>query len=199
MTLNEVRLGFAVCGSYCTFAQVFPVLEELAGLCASVQPIFSERAAVTDTRFGNASRFVEWAERVTGNRPILTIREAEPIGPKKVLDALVIAPCTGNTLAKLAVGITDSSGTMAAMAHLRNGRPLVIAPSTNDGLTVSLRSIGELACRKNIYLVPFRQDAPVKKPASLVADMARIPETVLAAMEGRQLQPVLLAPLAPTP
>ena len=188
------RLGFALCGSYCTFAQVFPVLEELAAQW-DVTPIFSERAAVTDTRFGNASTFLERAERATGSRPILTIREAEPIGPKKLLDILVIAPCTGNTLAKLAAGMTDSSVTMAAKAHLRNGRPLVIAPSTNDGLTASLRNIGELACRKQVYFVPFRQDDFIRKPASLVADMTRIPACVAAAMAGRQVQPVLLAPL----
>ena len=195
MNPEDVRLGFAICGSYCTFAQVFPVLEELAGIYGQVQPIFSERSAVTDTRFGNASRFVEWAERCTGRRPILTIREAEPIGPKKLLDVLVIAPCTGNTLAKLACGMTDTSVTMAAKAHLRNGRPLVIAPSTNDGLSTSLRNIGELATRKQVYLVPFRQDDPEKKPMSLVSDMTLIPDAVAAALEGRQLQPVLLPPL----
>lgn len=192
MRAEEVRVGFAICGSYCTFAQVFPVLEQLAGQYGTVQPIFSERAAVTDTRFGSASAFVERAEACTGRRPILSIREAEPIGPQKLLDVLVIAPCTGNTLAKLAAGITDSSVTMAAKAHLRNGRPLVVAPSTNDGLTTSLRNIGELAVRKQVYLVPFRQDDPVKKPASLVANMALIPAAVEAALEGRQLQPVLL-------
>ncbi len=197
MRAENVRLGFAICGSYCTFAQVFPVLEELAGRYGTVQPIFSERAAVTDTRFGSASAFVERAERCTGRRPILNIREAEPIGPQKLLDVLVIAPCTGNTLAKLAAGITDSSVTMAAKAHLRNGRPLVVAPSTNDGLTASLRNIGELALRKQVYLVPFRQDDPIKKPASLVSEMSLIPDAVEAALAGRQLQPVLLAPAQP--
>jgi len=194
MRAEDVRLGFAICGSYCTFSQVFPVLEQLAAVYGTVYPIFSERAAVTDTRFGNASQFVEWAERATGRRPIFSIREAEPIGPKKLLDLLVIAPCTGNTLAKLAAGMTDSSVTMAAKSHLRNGRPLVVAPSTNDGLTTSLRNIGELSTRKNVYLVPFRQDDPEKKPTSLVADMSLIPAAVEAALEGRQLQPVLLAP-----
>lgn len=194
MKLEEARLGFAVCGSYCTFSQVFPVLESLARTCGEVYPIFSERAAVTDTRFGSASQFVERAERATGHRPILNIREAEPIGPKKLLDVLVIAPCTGNTLAKLAAGMTDSSVTMAAKSHLRNARPLVVAPSTNDGLSTSLRNIGELATRKNVFLVPFRQDDPAAKPTSLVADMSLIPAAVEAALEGRQLQPVLMAP-----
>ena len=194
MTLAEARVGFAVCGSYCTFSQVFPVLEQLTEQCLSVQTIFSERTARTNTRFGLAAEFLARAEQYTGCAPILSIRDAEPIGPKKLLDVLIIAPCTGNTLAKLAAGITDSSVTMAAKAHLRNGRPLVIAPSTNDGLTASLRNLGELAVRKNIYLVPFRQDDPVKKPTSLVADMTLIPSAAQAALEGRQLQPVLLAP-----
>ena len=162
MTLAEARVGFAVCGSYCTFSQVFPVLEQLTEQCLSVQTIFSERAARTNTRFGLAAEFLARAEQYTGRAPILTIRDAESIGPKKLLDVLIIAPCTGNTLAKLAAGITDSSVTMAAKAHLRNGRPLVIAPSTNDGLTASLRNLGELSMRKNVYLVPFRQDDPVK-------------------------------------
>lgn len=196
MKLSETRMGFALCGSYCTFAQVFPVLEQLCALCRSVQPFFSEHAAGTDTRFGRSSDFLRRAEQCTGQTPIVTIRDAEPIGPKKLLDVLVIAPCTGNTLAKLAAGITDTSVTMAAKAHLRNGRPLVIAPSTNDGLAVSLRNLGELAVRKNIYLVPFRQDDPLKKPASLVADMALLPACIEAALEGRQLQPQLLAPLS---
>ena len=194
--MRPLRVGFAVTGSYCTFSQVFPELEILAGEYDVVQPIFSERAAVTDTRFGNASTFLERAERGTGRRPILTIREAEPIGPQKLLDVLVIAPCTGNTLAKLAAGMTDSSVTMAAKSHLRNGRPLVIAPSTNDGLSTSLQNIGALFVRKNVFFVPFRQDDPEKKPTSLVADFSLIPDAVTAALEGRQLQPVLLPPLS---
>lgn len=194
MNTQELRLGFALTGSYCTFARVFEVLEQLTREWGEVYPIFSERAAVTDTRFGNASRFVERAEQITSHRPILSIREAEPIGPKKLLDALVIAPCTGNTLAKLACGMTDTSVTMAAKAHLRNGRPLVIAPSTNDGLTASLANIGAMSMRKQVYLVPFRQDDPEKKPTSLVAEMSLIPDALAAALEGRQLQPLLLAP-----
>ena len=192
MNKHNLRLGFAITGSYCTFDRVFPVLEELAKTYSFVQPIFSERAAVTDTRFGNASVFVDRAERITGNRPMLTIREVEPIGPKKLLDVLVVAPCTGNTLAKLAAGMTDTCVTMAAKSHLRNGRPVVIAPSTNDGLTASLANLGALSVRKNIYFVPFGQDDPVEKPASLVADMTLIPATVAAALDGRQLQPMLL-------
>lgn len=190
----DARVGFALTGSYCTFGQVFPVLEALAAQFSWIQPIFSERAAVTDTRFGNASTFLERAERLTGNRPILTIREAEPIGPKKLLDILIIAPCTGNTLAKLAAGMTDSCVTMAAKSHLRNGRPVLIAPSTNDGLSTSMKNIGELMVRKNTYFVPFRQDDPQGKPTSLVADFSLIPTAAAAALEGGQLQPVLLPP-----
>lgn len=190
--MTDARIGFALTGSYCTFGQVFPVLEELAAHFAWIQPIFSERAAVTDTRFGNASTFLERAERITGNRPILTIRESEPIGPKKRLDVLIIAPCTGNTMAKLAAGMTDTCVTMAAKSHLRNGRPLLIAPSTNDGLSTSMKNIGELMVRKNVYFVPFRQDDPQGKPTSLMADFSLLTAAVHAALEGRQLQPVLL-------
>ncbi len=195
MSELPIRVGFAFCGSYCTFAAAFSALEEVCRRYPYVQPIFSERAAVTDTRFGNASTFLNRAEELTGHRPILSIREAEPIGPQKRLDVLVIAPCTGNTLAKLAAGMTDSSVTMAAKAHLRNGRPLVLAPSTNDGLTASLANIGTLSTRKHIYFVPFRQDDPWKKPASLVSDLSLVPDAVEAALEDRQLQPMVLAPL----
>ena len=137
---------------------------------------------------------MERLEDLTGHEVLCDIPSVEPIGPKGLLDVLVIAPATGNTIAKLAAGITDTAVTMAAKAHLRNGRPLVIAPSTNDGLTASLRNLGELSMRKNVYLVPFRQDDPVKKPTSLVADMTLIPSAAQAALKGRQLQPVLLAP-----
>lgn len=192
MRAEELRVGFAVCGSYCTFSQVFPVMEEMARIYGTVQPIFSERSAVTDTRFGSASSFLEWAERCTGCRPILSIREAEPIGPKKLLDVLVIAPCTGNTLAKLAAGVTDSSVTMAAKAHLRNGRPLVLAVATNDGLAGAARNIGTLLDKKHVYFVPFGQDDAAHKPTSLVADFDRVPETIDAALCERQIQPILL-------
>ncbi|MBR1780560.1 MAG: dipicolinate synthase subunit B [Oscillospiraceae bacterium] len=189
---RTLRIGFALTGSYCTFHRVFPVMERLAAEYGEVWPIFSERSAVTDTRFGNASTFLARAEEITGHRPILTIREAEPIGPKRLFSALVIAPCTGNTLAKLASGMTDGSVPMAAKAHLRGDGPLVIAPSTNDGLSASLGNIGALLQRKQIYFVPFGQDDPIGKPNSLVAEMERIPETLEAALAGRQLQPLLL-------
>lgn len=192
--METLHIGFAFCGSFCTFDKAIAALEQVKANFSNVTPIVSERGASLDTRFGAAHEFLREMERICDKRVIKTIQAAEPIGPKKLLDALVIAPCTGNTLAKLAAGITDSSVTMAAKSHLRNGRPLVIAVSTNDGLAASSRNIGELLCRKNIYFVPFRQDDPVGKPTSLVADFSLVSDTLLAALEGRQLQPVLLGP-----
>ena len=190
---GALRVGFAFTGSFCTLARAMGALEQTAARW-QVQPIVSETVAATDTRFGNAHDFMREMQRICDRRPIESIKEAEPIGPKKLLDVLVIAPCTGNTLAKLAAGIADTSVTMAAKAHLRNGRPVVLAVSTNDGLAAAARNIGALLARKGVYFVPFQQDAPEHKPASLVAVMERIPETVEAALEGRQLQPVLLGP-----
>ena len=190
--MEHLRVGYAFCGSFCTYSKAMAALEQVAGRYDSVQPIVSEASAATDTRFGNAHDFMREMERICDKRVIATIRDAEPIGPKKLLDVLVICPCTGNTLAKLAAGVTDSSVTMAAKAHLRNGRPLVIAVSTNDGLAASAKNIGALLDKKNVYFVPFRQDDPEKKPTSLVADFTRIPDAIEAAMRGEQLQPVLL-------
>ncbi len=190
---GALRVGFAFTGSFCTLARTMGALEQTAARW-QVQPIVSETVAATDTRFGNAHDFMREMQRICDRRPIESIKEAEPIGPKKLLDVLVIAPCTGNTLAKLAAGIADTSVTMAAKAHLRNGRPVVLAVSTNDGLAAAARNIGALLARKGVYFVPFQQDDPEHKPASLVAVMERIPETVEAALEGRQLQPVLLGP-----
>lgn len=186
-----MTIGFALCGSYCTFDRVFPAMEALAR-DHRVVPIFSENVQRTDTRFGSAEEFYQRAFSLTGIEPICSISDAEPIGPKKLLDALLIAPCTGNTLAKLSRGITDTTVTMAAKAHLRNGRPLIIAVSTNDGLAGAAENLGRMLARKNCYFVPFGQDDPRKKPTSLVADFSRIPETVDAALRGAQLQPLLL-------
>ena len=195
--MGDARVGFALTGSFCTLEKAIRAMEETAREYPNMVPILSETTGATDTRFGRAADFRQAAEEICGHGAVESVREAEPIGPQKLLDVLVIAPCTGNTLAKLAAGITDSSVTMAAKAHLRNGRPLVIAPSTNDGLTASLRNLGELAMRKHVYLVPFRQDDPEKKPASLVSEMTLIPDAIEAALDGRQLQPVLLgAPAA---
>jgi len=194
--MNETpcRVGFAFCGSFCTFSKAMDALEKVKARFGDVTPIVSETSAALDTRFGNAHDFMREMERICDKRVIDTIRKAEPLGPKKLLDALVICPCTGNTLGKLAAGIADSSVTLAAKAHLRNGRPLIIAVSTNDGLASSAKSIGTLLDKKHVYFVPFRQDDPAEKPTSLVADFSLVPQTVAAALDERQLQPVLLAP-----
>lgn len=186
-----MNIGFAMCGSFCTFSKVFPVMEQLATE-HKVFPIFSENSASVDSRFGKAESFLTLAERICNRSVIRSISSAEPIGPKKMLDVLVIAPCTGNTLAKLAHGIADGPVTMAAKSHLRNGRPVVVAVSTNDALGAAAENIGRLLARKHYYFVPFRQDDPENKPTSIVADFSLIPQTVLAAAENRQLQPVLL-------
>lgn len=189
--MNEKkRLGLALCGSYCTYEKLFAAAEKLKAKYELV-PIMSETAAETDTRFGAAAVNIRRLSELTGREVITTIAEAEPLGPAKPLDALCIAPCTGNTLAKLAHGITDSAVLMAAKAHMRNGRPLVIAFSTNDGLSGSAENIARLLNRKNIYFVPFGQDDPAKKPRSLQSDFELIGDTVEAALRGWQLQPIL--------
>ena len=186
-----MNIGFALCGSYCTFAKVFPVMEVLAKE-HRVIPIFSDNVQKTGSRFGEPAQFYEKVTQITGVEPISTIAETEPIGPKKLLDSLVIAPCTGNTLAKLAHGIADTPVTMAAKSHLRNGRPVIVAVSTNDGLAGAAENIGRLLARKNYYFVPFGQDDPKNKPTSLVAHFDRIPETVELAVRGWQVQPILI-------
>lgn len=186
-----MNIGFALCGSFCTYAKVFPVMEALSGK-HNILPIFSAASASIDSRFGKGEAFVRRAAEITGNKPLLTLAEVEPIGPRKLLDVLVIAPCTGNTLAKLAHGIADGPVTMAAKSHLRNGRPVVIAVSTNDGLSGAAENIGRLLGRKHFFFVPFGQDAPEEKPTSLVADFTQLPAAVEAAVKGVQLQPLLL-------
>ena len=189
--MRKERVGFALCGSFCTHAQVLRELERLCGEYETVLPIVSPVCTYTDTRFGTAEDFLAAVERLTGHSVIQTVRDAEPIGPKGLLDVLVIAPCTGNTLGKLAGGITDTAVTMAAKSHLRNQRPVVIAMASNDGLSGTAKNIGELLVRKGYYFVPFGQDDPDRKPCSLMADFTLIGETVRAALEGRQLQPLL--------
>lgn len=188
---DKVRLGFALCGSFCTFKLVLEELERLAK-DYDITPIMSQGAAFTDTRFGKAEDFRRRVVEICGKEPITTIADAEPIGPRALLDVLVIEPCTGNTLGKLANGITDTPVTMAAKAHLRNGRPLVLAVSTNDALGASARNIGTLMNAKNIFFVPMRQDSPRGKPASLVADFSETAAAIKSALEGRQTQPLLL-------
>ena len=188
---SKKRIGIALCGSYCTYEQVFREIEKLAGQYDLI-PIMSDTAAETDTRFGCAADHIRHFALLTGKMVVTTIAEAEPLGPRTPMDALIIAPCTGNTLSKLAHGVTDSAVTMAAKAHLRNGRPLVIAFSTNDGLSGSAENIARLLNRKHVYFVPFRQDDPAKKPNSLQADFTLIGDTVEAALRGEQLQPILV-------
>ncbi len=187
---NKKRLGLALCGSYCTYEKLFKAAEKLAEKYELV-PIMSENAAETDTRFGTATEHIKRLMLLSGKKVVTTIAEAEPLGPASPMDALLIAPCTGNTLAKLSHGITDTAVTMAAKAHLRNGRPLIIALSTNDGLSGSAENIARLLNRKHVFFVPFRQDDPAKKPRSLQADFSLMDETVQAALQGRQLQPIL--------
>ena len=190
--MEDKTVGFAVCGSFCTHARAIEALEQVKARFDRVVPIVSEATAGTDTRFGTAHDLMREMERICDRRVISDLREAEPIGPKKLLDLLIICPCTGNTLGKLAAGVTDSSVTMAAKAHLRNERPVLIAPSTNDGLSASAASIGALLPRKYIYFVPFGQDDFQNKPTSLVADFSQVADAAQAALAGRQLQPLLL-------
>ena len=190
--MKPTRVGFAICGSFCTHSKALQALECLTQMYETVIPILSESSCSTDTRFGTAQALAERVRELTGREPVTSVREAEPIGPKWLLDVLVIAPCTGNTAAKLAAGVTDGAVTMAAKAHLRNGRPVVLALASNDGLSGGAKNIGELLNRKQYFFVPFGQDDPEKKPCSLVADFSQIIPAVEAAMEGRQLQPILL-------
>lgn len=184
-------IGFALCGSFCTFQKALDALRLLAQNY-TVIPIASEASAQTDTRFGAASDFLAEIAQICGTKVLTRMEEVEPFGPKKQLELLVIAPCTGNTLAKLSAGIADTAVTLACKAHLRNGRPVVLAVSSNDALAANAESIGRLLARRNFYFVPFGQDSPNTKPSSLVADFSKLPETVAQALAGRQLQPLLL-------
>ena len=180
--MSTLTFGYAMCGSFCTFKKAMGVLEKLTQTGANVIPIMSEMSYNTDTRFGKAEDFRTNITNLTGNNIICCVKDAEPIGPKNLLDLLVVLPCTGNTLAKIANGIADTSVTMAVKAHLRNQKPVLLAVSTNDGLGTAA---------KNIYFLPFSQDDYIKKPNSLVADFEKLPDAAIAAFEGRQLQPVL--------
>lgn len=188
--LSGLRVGFAMCGSFCTFGKVFEQLERLAKLGCELTPIMSVNAYSLDTRFGTAQNHAARLFEITGRTVLHEITTTEPIGPKKLFDVLVVAPCTGNTLAKLALGITDTPVCMAVKSHLRNQRPVVIAVSTNDALSGSAKNIGTLRNYKNFYFVPVRQDDCAAKPFSMVADFSLIPQTIEAAMEGRQIQPM---------
>ena len=186
-----MNVGFALCGSFCTYSQVFPAMEMVASI-HNVTPIFSHAAYTIDSRFGTAQEHIARAAEICGIPPLHRIPQVEPIGPKKMLDALIIAPCTGNTLAKLSHSIADGAVTMAAKSHLRNNRPIIIAVSTNDALAGAAENIGRLLSRKCYYFVPFGQDDPEQKPTSMVADFSKILPTLELALKGQQLQPLLL-------
>jgi len=187
---EKIKVGFALTGSFCTFSEVIPVIAALADEGYDVQPVMSGFAYATDTRFGKAADFVGQLESICGHKVIHTIPEAEPIGPKKLMDILVVAPCTGNTLGKLAVGIADTSVTMAVKSHLRNQRPVLLAASTNDALGNASKNIGSLLNYKNIYFVPMGQDDPGAKPRSMVADFSKLIPAMEAALANTQLQPI---------
>lgn len=191
MSLQGKRIGIAFTGSFCTYEKVFEELRKLAEEGAWIQTVFSNAASTINSRFGNAGDFVKMAEKITGNRPMMTIAEAEPIGPGSLFDILVLFPCTGNTIAKLANGITDTPVLMAAKAHLRNNKPLLISVSTNDALGLNMKNIGLLINAKNIFFVPFGQDNPLKKPNSMISHTELLIPSLEAALEGRQYQPIL--------
>ena len=197
--MRHETIGFALCGSFCTFSKAFAALETLLQHYDHVIPIVSEVSWKTDTRFGIAQTHLERLEALCGHAVLHTQTEVEPFGPQKTLDALVIAPCTGNTLAKLAHGIADSTVTLAAKAHLRNAKPIVLAISSNDALAAGAENLGRLLNRKHYYFVPFRQDSPEGKPTSLVAELDLLTQALDAALNGKQLQPMLLAPAQERP
>ena len=191
MSVKGLRVGFAITGSHCTLNEIMAEVKKLVDGGAEVFPIISEAVNTMDTRFGTAEHWKQELVELTGRRPIASIVDAEPVGPQKLFDIIVVAPCTGNTIAKFANAITDTPVLMACKAHLRNLRPLVLAVSTNDGLGLNAKNIGVLLTTKNVFLVPFGQDSPDTKANSLVAHMDLIMDTIIAAIEGKQIQPVL--------
>ena len=191
MDFRNKTIGFAMCGSFCTFKRAIEVLYELSKTEANIIPIMSEISYSTDTRFGNAEDFRNEITNITGNKIIHTVKGAEPIGPKNMLDMLIVLPCTGNTLAKIAGGIADTSVTMAVKAHLRNQKPVILSVSTNDGLGTAAKNIGSLLNSKNIFFLPLKQDDCINKPNSIVADFSMLLPTVEAAFSNRQFQPVI--------
>ena len=192
MKVEGLNIGFAITGSFCTYSKIIDEIQKMINEKANVIPIFSLNASTMDTRFGNADDWISKVEKITGNKSILTIQDAEPIGPNNLLDVLVIAPCTGNTIAKLTNAITDTPVLMAAKAHLRGMKPVVIGISTNDGLGMNAKNLGILLNTKYYYFVPFGQDSPFVKCNSLVARMDMILPTVEMAIEGKQIQPLIV-------
>ena len=192
MNLKGKRIGFCLTGSFCTFERTLEQMQKLVDQEAIVIPIMSYSAYHLDTKFGKATDFIKKVEDIAGNKVLHTIQEVEPIGPKHLTDIMIVAPCSGNTLAKLSHGINDGPVLMATKSHLRNNRPVVIAISTNDGLAGSAENIGRLLNRKNYYFVPFKQDNPITKPRSIVFDPSYVLKTLEAALEGEQIEPILL-------
>ena len=193
--MSKTRVGFALTGSFCTFRAVFDVIRTLKAQGYDIIPILSYNSALEDTRFYPSEAVWRTLEEITGTVPLSTLPEVEPIGPRKMLDAYVIAPMTGASMGKMAHGIFDTPALLGAKSHLRNGRPVLVAPSTNDGLSTAAENIGKILAMRNVYIVPFGQDDPVKKPRSLVADFTKIPEALAAALAGAQIQPILLGSL----
>ncbi len=188
--MKKTSIGFALTGSFCTIQKALEQMEELIRRGYEVQPIFSFNVALLDTRFQTAKSIWDRSLEITGKEPFATLQQVEPIGPKRLTDVYLVAPATGNSLAKLAAAIYDTPALLGAKSHLRNDRPLVLAVSTNDGLSTAAQNIGKLLAQRNIYFVPFTQDDPVRKPRSLVADFSLIPKTIAAALSGVQLQPI---------
>ena len=193
--MSKTKIGVALTGSFCTFQKVFQVIESLVNRGYEIQPILSFHSISEDTRFQTKEAVFQTLFSLTGHAPFATLSEVEPIGPKKMLDAYVIAPASGATMGKLAHGIFDTPALLGAKSHLRNSRPVLVAPSTNDGLSTAAENIGQILAMRNVYIVPFRQDDPVNKPRSIVADFDKIPEALAAALVGEQAQPILLPPL----
>ena len=189
--MNKIKVGFAITGSFCTFERAVKQIEYFVSMGADVLPVMSYNAYATDTRFGKSSDFIDRIERITGNKIIATVKDAEPIGPKSLTDVLVVLPCTGNTLAKLACGIYDTPVTLAVKSHLRNQKPVIIGVSSNDSLSSSAKNIGMLLNQKHYFFIPMTQDDPVKKPFSIVCDFERAYETMELALKGEQAQRII--------
>ena len=189
--MRKLNIGFAICGSFCTIAEAVKQIKLLADCGHNVTPILSPIVYKTDTRFTVSEILKQELEIITGNKIIHTITEAEPIGPKKMFDVLIVCPCTGNTLAKLTYGITDTAVTMAVKAHIRNSRPVIVALATNDALASTAKNIGYLLNTRNYYFVPLRQDDPVNKERSIIADFNLLGETIIHALEGKQISPII--------
>lgn len=188
--MSNITIGFAMCGSFCTFSEVISQMEELVKEGYNVLPIMSQNAYTTDTRFGSAEGFIKRIEELCGNKIIHTIKEAEPIGPQKLCDVMLVAPCTGNTLAKISHAVTDTAVTMAVKSHLRVERPVLIALASNDAISASAENLGRLLNRKHMYFIPVSQDSPIEKPASLVAHFDLIPKCIKEALKEKQVQPI---------